>query len=332
MTLTLGLAYLTVLSHERNRQAQALYLRSQHQLLNSLIDPTPVQPHSRAELARQSRSTFTETAKDRWNDEVENAVRWVQTTDWNGVREGMEGAVARLLGLGLQKPREGIEEAEKQTGPKVQEAVDRSKAAAKKGVEQAAAGVNKAAAATVAGAERAPGAVKSGLDKVAATTREGLDKAGEKAQNAAALTKAGAKKAVAEAKAGMDNAAASTGNAVDRGIEKSHEVADKARAQVQSAGAGTVDAARGALRNVVSKGIEKGKEVVSKAQEAVGLATEKVQSVSHDKTSGLQESDVEKALRERYETPKGFDKSAEEVLEERYKPIGQRDNTVLRGV
>jgi MICOS complex subunit MIC12 len=332
VTLTLGLAYLTVLSHERNRQAQALYLRSQHQLLNSLIDPTPVQPPSRAELSRQSRSTFTETAKDLWNDEVENAVRWVQSTNWNGVRQGMEGAVARLLGLGLQKPREGVEEAEKQVGPKVQEAVDQSKAAARKGAEQAATGVDRAAAATIAGAERAPGAVKSSLDKAAAATREGVDKAGEEVQSAATSTKASAKKAVADAKAGIDNAATSTRGAVDRGIEKSHEVADKARTEFPSTGAGTVDAARGALRNIVGKGIEKGKEVIGKAQEAVGLATEKVQSVSQGEASGLQESDVEKALRERYETPKDFDKSAEEVLEERYRPIDQRDNTVLRGV
>lgn len=303
MTLTLGLAYLTVLCHERNRQAQALYLRSQHQLLNSLIDPTPVQPPSRAELARQSRSTFTETAKDSWNDEVENAVRWVQTTDWNGMREGMEGAVARLLGLGLQKSREGIEEAEKQAGPKVQEAVDRSKAAARKGAEQA------------------PRAVTSDLDKVATTTREGLEKAGEKAQNATASTKAG-----------MNNAATSTGGVVDRGTEKSHEVTDKTLTEMQSTGGGTVDAARGALRNVVSKGIEKGKKAIGKAQETVGLAAEKVQSVSQGKTSSLKEPDVEKAMRERYETPKGFDKSMEEVLEERYRPIDQRDNTVLRGV
>jgi altered-inheritance-of-mitochondria protein 5 len=321
VTLTLGLAYLTVLSHERNRQAQALYLRSQHQLLNSLIDPTPAQSPFHAELARQLRSNFTESVKDRWNDEVENAVRWVQTTDWNGVREGMEGAVARLLGLGLQKSREGIEEVEKQAGPKVQEAVDRSKAAARKDAEQAAAGVDRAAAATIGGAERASGAMKSGLDKV-----------GAKAHDVAPSTKASAKKAAADAKAGMDNAVISTRSAVNRGIEKSHEAADKAQTEVQSTGAGTVDAARGALRNVVSRGIEKGKEVIGKAQEAVGLATEKVQSVSQEKTSSLQESDVEKALRARYETPKEFDKSAEEVLEERYRPINQRDNTVLRGV
>jgi len=130
VTLTLGIAYLTVLVHERNRRAQAEALRSQSLVLTSLLEPSPIPPpQSRAELARAERSSLTETLKDRWNDEIENAVRRVQRTDWNEVREGMEGAVARLWGSGLQRSREGIEEVEKQAAPKVQEAVDRSKAA-----------------------------------------------------------------------------------------------------------------------------------------------------------------------------------------------------------
>lgn len=32
-----------------------------------------------------------ETWKDRWNGEVEGAVRWVQRFDWRRVREGLEG-------------------------------------------------------------------------------------------------------------------------------------------------------------------------------------------------------------------------------------------------
>jgi hypothetical protein len=69
------------------------------------------------------------------------------------------------LGTDLQKSREGIEEAEKQAGPKVQEAVDRTKAAAKKGTEQTASGIDRAAASTIAGAERAGAAVKAKTDR-----------------------------------------------------------------------------------------------------------------------------------------------------------------------
>lgn len=325
MTVTLGLAYLTVLAHERNRQSQALYLRSQSQLLTSLIDRAPVQQPTRAEITRQSRETFMETAKDRWNGEIENAIRWVQTTDWNGVREGMEGAVARMLGLGLEKSREGIEDAEKKMKPMVQEAVDRSRAAASRGAEQA-------ATAIVDVVDRAPETARSGAEKIAASTREGLDQAGTKAQEIAAAAKTSATKATADVKVGADRAAASTRDAMERGAEKSHEVAEKVRTEAQSTGAGTVDAARGALRNVISKGIEKGKEVIDKAQAAIGLTTEKVESASPSIGSGLGTSDVEKALRERYEKPAGLDRTVEEVLEERYKPIDERDNTVLRGV
>lgn len=325
MTVTLGLAYLTVLAHERNRQSQALYLRSQSQLLNSLIDPAPVQQPTRAGITRQSRETFVETAKDRWNGEIENAIRWVQTTDWNGVREGMEGAVARMLGLGLEKSREGIEDAESKVKPMVQEAVDRSKAAASRGAEQA--------AATIADAvDRAPEAARSGVEKVAASTRERLNQAAEKAQGIASATKASATKAAVDMKAGADRAVASTRDAMESGAEKSHEVAEKARTGAQSTGAGTVDAARGALRNVISKGMEKGKEVIDKAQAAIGLTTEKDESASPSIGSSIGISDVEKALRERYEKPTGLSKTVEEVLEERYKPIDERDNTVLRGV
>jgi altered-inheritance-of-mitochondria protein 5 len=125
-------------------------------VLISLLEPSPIPPpQNRAELAREERSSLAETLKDRWNDEVENAVRRVQRTDWNEVREGMEGAVAKLFGSGLQKGREGTEEAEKQAAPKVQEAVDRSKAAAKKGADEA-------AAATIAGAEQAGAQAKEG--------------------------------------------------------------------------------------------------------------------------------------------------------------------------
>ena len=199
---------------------------------------------------------MVEAAKDRWNDEIENAVRWVQRTDWNEVREGMEGAVSRLLGGGLQKSREGIEEAENQVVPRVLEAVNERKAAARKGVDQ-----------------------------IGAQTTE--------------------YRAAAKAKA------------------------DSLAESVKSS-PGTVDAARGAVRDVISKGLEKGKEAIGKAQEAIGRTTEKLESEVQSKAHGL--SAVEKALHERYEKPDGLNKSVAEVLEERYKPIDSRDNTVLRGV
>jgi len=298
VTLTLGVAYLAVLAHERNRQAQAQALRSQARVLNGLLEPTPLPPpQSRAELAREERSTLSETAKDRWNAEVENAVRWVQKTDWDEVREGMEGAVARLLGTGLEKSREGIEQGEKIAGPKVQEAVDRSKAAARKGADQAATGIDRATAATI-----------SGADKAVASTKDQLRHAGAKSTEYGDAVKAKADRVAVNAKSGAQDAAET----------------------VRQSG-GTVDAARGAVRDVVSKGIEKGKQVLGQAQAAVGLATDKLESKAQ--SAGLSHSSaVEKALHERFEKSDELNKSQQEALAERYVPIDARDNTTLRGV
>jgi altered-inheritance-of-mitochondria protein 5 len=271
-------------------------------VLNSLLEPAPLPPpQSRAELAREERSTLIETAKDRWNEEVENAVRWVQRTDWGEMREGMESAVSRLLGSGLQKSREGIEEAEKQATPKVQEAVDRSKAAARKGADEAAAGIDRAAAATIAGAERAGAEAKTGASKIAGSAKEQWDRASGKTTEIKDSAKAKTDKAVADAKTGAQ------------------EVADS----IKQSG-GTVDAARGALRDAVHKGIEKGKDMIGKAEAAVGLATERVESKAQSSTLS-HSSAVEKALHERYEKEDPLKKSVEEALEERYKPIDTRD-------
>ncbi|KAH7026287.1 uncharacterized protein B0I36DRAFT_352173 [Microdochium trichocladiopsis] len=97
VTLTLGLAYLTVVTHQRNREQQAALLRQQTILLRGAIDPQPpVLPPTRTEVAAIERANFVESAKDRWNAEIEGAVRWAQTKDWDEVREGVETALGRL--------------------------------------------------------------------------------------------------------------------------------------------------------------------------------------------------------------------------------------------
>ncbi|KAI1435174.1 hypothetical protein GGR50DRAFT_338573 [Xylaria sp. CBS 124048] len=99
VTLTLGVAYLTVLAHQRNREQQAAILRQQTFLLSEIVDPLPpLLPPTRAELAAAERARFTEVAKDRWNAEVEHAARWAMSKDWTEVRENAETAVGRLLG------------------------------------------------------------------------------------------------------------------------------------------------------------------------------------------------------------------------------------------
>ncbi|CAG8953978.1 hypothetical protein HYFRA_00009077 [Hymenoscyphus fraxineus] len=256
VTLTLSIAYLTVLAHERNRTSQALALRSQSRVLTSLLEPTPLPPpQSRADLAREERSTLVEAAKDRWNYEVENAVRWVQRTDWVDVRERAEDTVARVLGVGLERGREGVERGE----------------------------------------GRIVEAVKEGSERAFKEAKRELEFAGEKAAELKSSVVAKSGRAKADAQSGTKDAVES----------------------VRRSG-GTVDAAREALRGAVGAGIEKGKEVLGLSQ-AVGVVKDEKEA-------------VERALRERYEKGDVLNKSVEEVLEERYRPIDNRDNTVLRGV
>ncbi|KXJ91163.1 hypothetical protein Micbo1qcDRAFT_163941 [Microdochium bolleyi] len=97
VTLTLGLAYLTVLAHQRNREQQAAILRQQTFLLSGAVDPLPPSlPPTRTELAAIERANLVESAKDRWNAEIEGAVRWAQNKDWEEVQEGVETALHRL--------------------------------------------------------------------------------------------------------------------------------------------------------------------------------------------------------------------------------------------
>ncbi|KAI0133936.1 hypothetical protein BJ170DRAFT_574444 [Xylariales sp. AK1849] len=117
VTLTLSLAYLTVLAHQRNRERQSAILRGNTTLISSLTDPLPpVYPPTRAELAAKGRANLLETAKDKWNAEVEGTVRWAQETDWDEVRENVETAVGRLWAKAFGEVLSEAEEAEKKAG------------------------------------------------------------------------------------------------------------------------------------------------------------------------------------------------------------------------
>lgn len=56
----------------------------------------PRLPPTRSERAALARANFVETAKDRWNAEVEGAVQWIQHKDWVEVREELEAGAGRL--------------------------------------------------------------------------------------------------------------------------------------------------------------------------------------------------------------------------------------------
>lgn len=93
----MSLAYLAVITHQRNREHQGAALRAQALAVQGLIDPLPAPlPPTRSEVAAAQRFTAVEVAKERWNREIESAVRWAQHTDWNEVREGMEAGASKL--------------------------------------------------------------------------------------------------------------------------------------------------------------------------------------------------------------------------------------------
>ncbi|KAH7148735.1 hypothetical protein EDB81DRAFT_883139 [Dactylonectria macrodidyma] len=147
VTVTLSLAYLTVLAHQRTREQQGQILRSQALVLQGLVDPfPPLPPPTRSEVAAAQRSTAVEVAKDRWNNEVQNAVRWVQHTDWVMVREGLEDQVSRLWG---GEPHEAAGQAEKKLAPLVKEGGAQVAAAAKGAFEIAKAKGQEVIAATI---------------------------------------------------------------------------------------------------------------------------------------------------------------------------------------
>jgi altered-inheritance-of-mitochondria protein 5 len=257
-------------------------------------------------------------------------VRWVQRTDWDGVRVGMEGAIARLIGGGLEKSREEIASAEKIAGPIARNAIDKSRQAAATGANQVGFAVDKAATE----AKRLGNDSKVGASKVATSTKEQAVKTGEKAVELKDAAKDQASKIAISVEKQASHAGETAGEIRDVAKAQARGTAADANTQAQAAAdsvrrsGGTINAARGVVRDAISSGIEKGKEALGKAQVAVGIAENKVGS--NLPATGI--SAVEKALHERYEKPDGLNKSVEQALEERYRPIDARDNTVLRGV
>ncbi|KAK2612350.1 hypothetical protein QQS21_001614 [Conoideocrella luteorostrata] len=146
VTLTLSIAYLSVLAHQRNREQQGHSLRAQTFAIQSLIDPVPLPlPPTRSEVAAAKRAEVIEVAKERWNDEVEHAVKWVQRTDWEDVREGLEDRVGalwnRAFGESIQdsaaKAQGELETGAKKTQAEAQVASSKIRSEAKGAFKQA---------------------------------------------------------------------------------------------------------------------------------------------------------------------------------------------------
>lgn len=267
VTATLGLTYLALLTHERQRAAQGAHLQSQASLLDSLLLSSPYDPaefpDSYSSEPAVRRLTLAETAKLRWNQEIQAAVRAVQNADWEQVREGLEGAVGRVWANGLSKGQAGIEQAEEKAAPVYREGVRRIESEAGREFDAAKAAATRAAERTL---ER---------------TREGVRQARE-----------------------VDLQA------------KGAEMGDKARDfahGLKVTEESLVGKAAEKIEGVVEKGIELGKRAAGKAADAAESARNASGAVAG-------ETDVQRALRQRYEKSKET-RTVQQLLAERYKRI-----------
>lgn len=133
-----------------------------------------------------------ERAKDRWNAEIEGAVRWAQTKDWDEVREGVETAVARLWAKAFGDELEKVETSAQDTAAKVKadayNKLDQSRAAASEKASGVAAAAKSAyadakargsdaAAKTGDKAEEAKGSIFGAIGGVFGRGKEAVSKA-----------------------------------------------------------------------------------------------------------------------------------------------------------
>lgn len=161
--------------------------------------------------------------------------------------------------------------------------------------------------------------VREGLEDKAAVLWGGSLEENIEAAEAAVKSNADSVKSQANERAASVTAAAKDG------FERTKIRAEETRAKAVSVAETKAAEAKTAVISATQKGIEKGKEIVGIAKAAVGATEEKLET-----QPAL--SPVEKALQQRYEKFNATSKSVADILEERYTPVDQRDNSVLRGL
>lgn len=203
MTLVLGISYLSLQAHRRTRERQAETLRANTYILNSLsyIPATAPPPKTlaeelalleqqqellaRAEAKRRNLSSsnegFFDKAKDRWNAEIEGAVRWAANKDWIAAREDAETAASRLWARasGGEAPADTAQRAGATVTDKAAAAATSAKGAA---AQARAATGDKAVEAKEAATSIWARGFKKGKE-IADQAKAGLAKAEEKAQD-----------------------------------------------------------------------------------------------------------------------------------------------------
>lgn len=124
------------------------------------------------------------------------------------------------------------------------------------------------------------------------------------------------------------SAAAGAAGAAQQVVTTAQQAAVRTKDAAQTK---TVEA-KEAAGSIWERGFRKGREVADRAKAAVGIAEDKVERKAAELADSA--SDVEKALRQRYEGrhDEVLGKNVEDILADRYKPVEQHDNSKLRGV
>lgn len=201
----MSLAYLSVVAHRRNREQQGASLRSQALELQTLVDPIPEPlPPTRSERAAAERAASVESLKDKWNDEVSKAIHWVQRTDWDEVREGVETQASGLWS--------------KLTGETPASSAERAKDTVERQASDKARGIREAA--------------RGAFDSARSAGRTAEEAAEHKALEARLKTKRVASEIGEEVKEKADEARSSWSSWLGFGKEKAGELVGKAKSAV----------------------------------------------------------------------------------------------------
>ncbi|KAI9167643.1 hypothetical protein HJFPF1_03776 [Paramyrothecium foliicola] len=233
VTLTLSVAYLSVLAHQRIREQQSLSLRTQALALQHLVDPIPAPlPPPRSEIAAAQRNTALETVKDRWNQEVRNVAQWAQTKDWEEAREGVEQGVAKLWTQVFGESAVAAEQAKEKLEPLAK----RAKYETASKASEAAADARRKASEEVS---RAEGAAKSGAEEAKGVLGSALEKGKAKAQELAGRAKAAASILEDKAEVKADGKILPAKTAVEKALHQRYE-SPEARARLDKTVAQTL--------------------------------------------------------------------------------------------
>ncbi|KAI1258653.1 hypothetical protein F5Y18DRAFT_421264 [Xylariaceae sp. FL1019] len=223
VTLTLGVAYLTVLAHRRHREHQAAVLRQQTILLDGIVyNSLPLSQTTRAEQALLNRGHVVDTAKDRWNSEIHHAVSWAQDKDWDAVREGVETAVGRLWARAFSNARAAAETAEEE----VLSAARHLSTETKQSARGKANDVDAAARSAYADAKAKSAAVSTRAESTAEEAKETVISAVEMGIKKGKEVLAKAKSAVVGAEERVQSEIESKLNPVERTLQRRYEKGD----------------------------------------------------------------------------------------------------------